>query len=323
MTVENNAPGVEQGAPPAPAPAQDNAEAGFMALMEERLGEQTGQHQDQSRPGQDQVQAQADKEAAKIPEQDGQTQAEGTPKEEGQGGSAPGAEKRIGQLTYKVKESERKFDEAQRELALAQTRIRDLEAQAYPELGEEPKQDNYESQEEYQYARMGYEAQKGNLEFAKKQNRVQVDRARKDAVHAHDQRMLSLVNEQIQGNSEFAPDFETVVRATEVSGVMRDILASSEHFGPAAYYLAKNPQVANEIMSLPAQGQAVRMANLLVHAALQQEKQNLSAPRGTAVPPPITPVPSAHGGGGFDSTNPNLTFDDYRKQHGERLLKER
>lgn len=187
----------------------------------------------------------------------------------------PGAEKRIAQLTWQLKEQERQFEQLRQQISQPQKPSEPsqerptLESVGYDEA-------KYTDAME-QYLNSQIESRIDSTLTAKQQ-----EASRKQQAETLQKQTDSFMRKGI----ELADDFAEVVadESLPVTESMRDALFSVDDGPKVLYHLAQNPAEIFRIASLPPYAQAVEIGRLEARLSLPQPKQNSSAP------PPVRPL---------------------------------
>lgn len=219
------------------------------------------------------------------------------------------AEERISELTWKRREAEREV-EFWKTKATAQSN--DTNSNAISGTASlRPKLDNFETTESYEDALLAWHLA-GNSAKQEEDRRKEKESQR-----------LTEFNrkaEKLRGTYE---DFDETVNAPVFTGVMRDVLLSSENGPVMAYYLGRpeNIQAAERIAALPPELQSYEIGRLETKLLLAQKTKKISN-----APTPISPL----SGTGSDSSpidESKLSGDEWyaleKKRKFEKLKKSR
>lgn len=180
------------------------------------------------------------------------------------------ARKRIGQLTAELRG-------VQRELAQVKSGQKPAQADAMP------KQDQFETYEEYIDARAAYVAKQTFAAEARKSQEAQQA--------ARQEEMVERFRQRSEGAADRYDDYDDVIAASEVpiSNAMGHAIIESDAGPDISYYLAKHPAEARRIAALSPIGQVREIGKLEAKiAAPPKPKKTTAAPT-----PPKTLRPEA------------------------------
>ena len=228
--------------------------------------------------------------------------------------ASPRAEKRIAELT-REREDAKRDAEYYRALAEQQQLVTQPTEPPVPmpvqvEATDAPKQEDFKDWEDYYAAVAKHEADKAV-------GRMQADQVEKQTLAAQ-QAQTNKFNERAAVFAREHPDFvEKVMQnhALTISNDMAAAIHSSDNGPEVAYYLASNPQLAQQIAMRPPMQQAVEIGR--IHGLLS------TAPRATATPPPVTPLKGSETAPTTWMNDPNISTDDWAKRRNKELAEQR
>ena len=174
---------------------------------------------------------------------------------------------RIDELTFKRREAEREAEYWRKKASEKEP--------PKPSNEGRPRQENYETVEDYEDALFDWRDKKREAEAIltnqQKQMQVSISKFRKNAAE------LKKVH----------ADFDEVVESPVFTDPMKKVLFDIDNGPLVAYHIAKNRDVAKRIQSLPPEMQVYEIGRLETQLLLAQK-----AKKTTTAPEPITPVGS-------------------------------
>lgn len=194
-------------------------------------------------------------------------------------------EKRLAKERRKREELKRRL-EVTEELAL-RVRPKEPEQPAKPAEEGEPKRENYESYEAYIEARAEWRADR---KWEEKEAKKREEEA-KTRTQSEQQKLETSFREKAKAVAKELEDFEDVMESSDapMTQQMADAILTSELGPKIAYHLAKNPEEAQRIATLPAARQAAEIGKL--EARLEGEtKKPEPKKEPSKAPDPIEPV---------------------------------
>lgn len=152
-----------------------------------------------------------------------------------------------------------------------------------------PKEDDYQSFDEYQAALNAYHSLKAmdGREVERSTQQLEQLRQRREAQEAaRKQKVSELVRDQISEGREKYTDFDQVALASDapLTESVVEIIAQSEVGADVAYYLGKNREEASHIARMNPVDQALALGRIEGRLSVPQPKQVSTAPE------PTTPV---------------------------------
>ena len=218
------------------------------------------------------------------PAVEGATQGDATPADSPSEERANGAQKRIGELTFKWRETERERDELLnrvRELETAQQPV----AQQEPTDSTVPRYSDFDSDDDYSRA-MAEHAERVARDAAQRVIREQQEQQRQDqartSLEERTQTYRDRVNAYIAENPEMAEALERT--RPPLNTAMRDYLFSSDEAAPITHFLANNPDRAARIASMS------DMDTIKEMARIEADIQSLQPKTISDAPPPLPDV---------------------------------
>jgi len=195
-----------------------------------------------------------------------------------------GVTKRIGKLTKARRTAERetvvereKREKAETELADLRTKHEALEAAASNE-SEKPDIEDFDTDNEFNEALMDWKLDQREKKVA---NEPVADPEIKP----------TQVNKKIQASlkegAKKYSDFDEVTEGLEIPTETLSVFSNLNNAGDVAYYLGKNPDIADDIAGMDAASAG---------AELQKISTNLKSKKSTNAPAPINPVTGTSGG---------------------------
>lgn len=176
-----------------------------------------------------------------------------------------------------------------------------LERAPEPPPLEEPKQDNFDTLEDFLVAKAKYEVR---MDLRKEQEE-QVTRQRQQQTRTQADELKARIDEQIETGREKYEDFDDVVLDPDVliTETMAYVIAGSDLAPDVAYHIAKNPKEARRIAALDPLGVAREIGKI-------EQKLSVPAPKkATNAPPPVTRVTK----GGSPNRDPErMSYEEYR-----------
>lgn len=220
---------------------------------------------------------------------------------------AKGVQKRIDELTANWREEQRT---RQRLESMLEKVLTQKPAESKPVVQSEPKQDQFQTYEEFVDARAQWAADK------RFEERLQQERERQEQADAVSKREAFV--DRARTFAATTPDYDQVAfnPSLPISDTVADALNLSDKGPEILYFLGKNPSEAQRISSLTPVQAALEIGRL-------EAKLSLPQPRTvTKAPPPINPL---SGGSGSVVTDPDKMTqgewmkwreDQIRKRHG-------
>lgn len=191
-------------------------------------------------------------------------------------------------LEKRLSKERRKREELSRRLQVTEElALRTREpAQPAPPAGDgEPKRENFDSYEAFIEARAEWRAERKVTETLAKQREQEAQNRT-----AEEQRKLETqFRERAQAASKEIDDFEDVMSTSDapMTRAMSEAIITSDIGPKIAYHLAKNPDEAERIATLPAARQAAEIGKLEAKLAAEPPKE---VKKPSAAPDPIKPV---------------------------------
>lgn len=208
---------------------------------------------------------------------------EEAPKEEVLKSDPVGVTKRIGKLTKARRTAERETVLERERRERVETELADLKAknETLEAATEKPNMEDFDTDYEYNEALMDWKLDQREKKLAAEKPEVKEEPTPKQ----------TQVDRKIQASLEKAaekyPDFDKVTEGLEVPTDTLPVFSRLENAGDVAYWLGKNPDIADEISGLDAASAG---------AELQKISINLKPKKTTNAPKPNEPVSGTGGG---------------------------
>ncbi len=222
-----------------------------------------------------------------------------------------GVQKRIDELTKKRREAERLAAEKDAELEqlkkLIGNKTDDPEKSATPETSGRPREELFETYEEYEDALVDWKLDQREAKAK--------ERAIQERQEAESRAKMSKVDVALAKGAEAHEDFEDVVRnpALKFTQGMVEAVVESEHAHDIMYYLGKNPAESERIAGLSILAAAREIGRIEAKFEKGNEtgsdQKEAEQKRKTNAPEPIKPV---KGGSGTVRKDPSkMTMKEY------------
>lgn len=204
--------------------------------------------------------------------------------EDDQGHQLPkGVQKRIDRLTR-----EKYRLQAQLDVMQSQRAQPEQQRQPAPQAEGAPTPDKFSSYEEYLEAKAEWKAEQKVAEVLRKQQ----ESTQQQTAQAEHTKLQRTWEKRVQDAMSVYDDFEDVALSPDVpvtQAMMQSILRA-EKGADVAYFLGKNPEVAQQLSQLDPVSVAIRIGEIAATVARPAAKKTTNAP------PPITPIGSRAGG---------------------------
>jgi len=206
-----------------------------------------------------------------------------------------GVEKRLAKMRKKQGDAERRAEAAEMELEALK---RKQELAKNTEIGEKPKVDDFETEEEYLEALADYKINKKYAELeAKKTEQLEAKAAEERKII--ERRKQEKLQESFGKAAKKYKDFNEIVKDVFISNAMAEALAIIPNAGDVAYYLGKNPDITEDIASMP---------TVETVLAIQEISSKVKPKKTSKAPAPINPVKTQ---GGNIKTPEHMTMKEY------------
>lgn len=220
-----------------------------------------------------------------------------------------GFQRRINELTGRVKEAERREQRTQAilEKVLAQAQKPPETPQSQQPAKVEPTLEQFKTYEEYVDARAEWVAERKFSQIEQERRAAEAEQAK---ASKHDT-FLAKAKEF----AATAPDFDDVAfnPSLPITDAMADAIDLSERGPEILYYLGKNPGRAEEISRMPDLHAALEIGRLEGKLSLPQPKTVTNAP------PPIRPISGGHGAVVVDQDK--MTASEWLQWRNEQIRK--
>ena len=206
-----------------------------------------------------------------------------------------GVEKRLAKMRKKQGDAERRAEAAEMELEALK---RKQELAKSTEIGEKPKVDDFETEEEYLEALADYKINKKYAELeAKKAEQLEAKVAKERKII--ERRKQEKLQESFGKAAKKYKDFNETVKDVFISNAMAEVLAIIPNAGDVAYYLGKNPDITEDIASMP---------TVETVLAIQEISNKVKPKKTSKAPAPINPIKTQ---GGNIKTPEHMTMKEY------------
>jgi hypothetical protein len=216
---------------------------------------------------------------------------------------ARGVGKKIAELTKRIDEAETRAKQAEENLKLALEATKKVEPEPAGEDLVKPTRDSFSDPDAYDQAILEYADKRAELKAKQEVERMrseEAEKARKVAEETTARARLDAYNARVEKARQTHADFEEVAQSPDVQVPIPVVHAIMTHEqGPEIqYYLGKNPQEAQRLMSYTVetpQGTQPDVARQLMEVGLIVAKLNAPqvTPTISKAAPPIKPLKSA------------------------------
>lgn len=237
-------------------------------------------------------------EIAKTLEEEG-TEEEGKPKK-----PVSKVQERIDRLTWEKWEAKRESENLRRELEEIRNEAKTKSSPAQRPIP--PLEDDFEDPNEYRKARIKYEDEI----FAWNEAQRNIELSKKQAEERF-QESLKAFNKRAERMRAKYQDFDDVIATPVFSPTLSQEILDSELGAEIGYYLAKNPDEALRLSSLPPSRVAKEIGKLEVRFTSVSKRTVSKAP------PPINPLD------GDDAVKPDLEkmpIEDFMKAEKKKII---
>lgn len=224
------------------------------------------------------------------------------PEEEGKKKTAGKVQERIDKLTWEKWEAKREADQLRKELE----EFRNTTTVAPAQRPIPPVEDDFDDPNEYRKARVKYEDEI----FAWNETRRNTE-LEKQRLQESFQESLKAFNKRAERMRAKYPDFDEAISAPIFSPAVSQEVLDSEYGAEIGYYLAKNPDEALRLSSLPPSKVAKEIGKLEIRFSSFTKKTVSTAP------PPINPLD------GDDAVKPDLEkmpIEDFMKAEKKKII---
>ena len=224
------------------------------------------------------------------------------PEEEGKKKTAGKVQERIDKLTWEKWEAKREAEQLRKELE----EFRNTTTVAPAQRPIPPVEDDFDDPNEYRKARVKYEDEI----FAWNETRRNTE-LEKQRLQESFQESLKAFNKRAERMRAKYPDFDEAISAPIFSPAVSQEVLDSEYGAEIGYYLAKNPDEALRLSSLPPSKVAKEIGKLEVKFTSVSKRTVSKAP------PPINPLD------GDDAVKPDLEkmpIEDFMKAEKKKII---
>ena len=224
------------------------------------------------------------------------------PEEEGKKKTAGKVQERIDKLTWEKWEAKREAEQLRKELE----EFRNTTTVAPAQRPIPPVEDDFDDPNEYRKARVKYEDEI----FAWNETRRNTE-LEKQRLQESFQESLKAFNKRAERMRAKYPDFDEAISAPIFSPSVSQEVLDSEYGAEIGYYLAKNPDEALRLSSLPPSKVAKEIGKLEVKFTSVSKRTVSKAP------PPINPLD------GDDAVKPDLEkmpIEDFMKAEKKKII---
>lgn len=238
-----------------------------------------------------------EEETAEVEKQEEQPEATTGEEEHGETDKKSGVQKRINELTYKMRKQEREAEYWRKKAEEMEQAPKKQES-----ASKKPTRDQFDDEDQYIEAVADWRFEQKNREVEEKKKTESQKRQDQERF----QRLSQTIDElNSKGLKEFE-DYDSVVLDNpdiHVTDPMAEAVAEMENGHIVAYHLGKNPEKSREIANKSPYAQAVAIAKL------ESELTSKKTKKTTKAPDPIDPV---SGKGARSSKKPeNMTMDEW------------
>lgn len=224
------------------------------------------------------------------------------PEEEGKKKTAGKVQERIDKLTWEKWEAKREADQLRKELE----EFRNTTTVAPAQRPIPPVEDDFDDPNEYRKARVKYEDEIFAWNETRRNTELEKQRSQESF-----QESLKAFNKRAERMRAKYPDFDEAISAPIFSPAVSQEVLDSEYGAEIGYYLAKNPDEALRLSSLPPSKVAKEIGKLEVKFTSVSKRTVSKAP------PPITPLD------GDDAVKPDLEkmpIEDFMKAEKKKII---
>lgn len=227
------------------------------------------------------------------------------PEEEGKKKTAGKVQERIDKLTWEKWEAKREADQLRKELE----EFRNTTTVAPAQRPIPPVEDDFDDPNEYRKARVKYEDEIFAWNETRRNTELEKQRSQESF-----QESLKAFNKRAERMRAKYPDFDEAISAPIFSPAVSQEVLDSEYGAEIGYYLAKNPDEALRLSSLPPSRVAKEIGKLEVKFTSVSKRTVSKAP------PPINPLD------GDDTVKPDLEkmpIEDFMKAEKNKIIEKR
>ena len=227
------------------------------------------------------------------------------PEEEGKKKTAGKVQERIDKLTWEKWEAKREADQLRKELE----EFRNTTTVAPAQRPIPPVEDDFDDPNEYRKARVKYEDEIFAWNETRRNTELEKQRSQESF-----QESLKAFNKRAERMRAKYPDFDEAISAPIFSPAVSQEVLDSEYGAEIGYYLAKNPDEALRLSSLPPSKVAKEIGKLEVKFTSVSKRTVSKAP------PPINPLD------GDDAVKPDLEkmpIEDFMKAEKNKIIEKR
>jgi len=224
------------------------------------------------------------------------------PEEEGKKKTAGKVQERIDKLTWEKWEAKREADQLRKELE----EFRNTTTVAPAQRPIPPVEDDFDDPNEYRKARVKYEDEIFAWNETRRNTELEKQRSQESF-----QESLKAFNKRAERMRAKYPDFDEAISAPIFSPAVSQEVLDSEYGAEIGYYLAKNPDEALRLSSLPPSKVAKEIGKLEVKFTSVSKRTVSKAP------PPITPLD------GDDTVKPDfekMPIEDFMKAEKKKII---
>jgi len=224
------------------------------------------------------------------------------PEEEGKKKTAGKVQERIDKLTWEKWEAKREADQLRKELE----EFRNTTTVAPAQRPIPPVEDDFDDPNEYRKARVKYEDEIFAWNETRRNTELEKQRSQERF-----QESLKAFNKRAERMRAKYPDFDEAISAPIFSPSVSQEVLDSEYGAEIGYYLAKNPDEALRLSSLPPSRVAKEIGKLEVKFTSVSKRTVSKAP------PPINPLD------GDDAVKPDLEkmpIEDFMKAEKKKII---
>ena len=218
-----------------------------------------------------------------------------------------GAEKRIGKLTFQMREAQRKEAEAEAKVKELERKLEEVQK---PATEEEPQYGDFDDEQDFFKALSSYTAKQMLKEEKEKEAKAEVESAKQEQEQSQSNRKAEEAEEfksKLDESGSKYDDFDEVVynEKLQITPEMVEIIKHTENPAEILYALGKQPDKASEIAQLTPTQAAMAIGRMDAPFVEQEPPKKT-----TKAPAPIKPVSAT--GSTVRKSPDEMSHDEYR-----------
>jgi len=229
------------------------------------------------------------------------------PEEEGKKKTAGKVQERIDKLTWEKWEAKREAEQLRKELEEFRNTTKSTVVPAQRPIP--PVEDDFDDPNEYRKARVKYEDEIFAWNETRRNTELEKQRSQESF-----QESLKAFNKRAERMRAKYPDFDEAISAPIFSPAVSQEVLDSEYGAEIGYYLAKNPDEALRLSSLPPSKVAKEIGKLEIRFSSFTKKTVSTAP------PPINPV---NGNEVVKRSIEEMPIEDFMKAERQKRIEKR